>query len=125
MQRGLMVMALCMVLLQSVVGMHRVLHFQNSNAPFTVTSMAVSNTVVAESHARAVPGEGHMIGLWGDHTRVSDCQLLDQACADVWPQATWQVPSKIQTPCFVAQTLPGRWVTLVVFFSARGPPVVS
>lgn len=124
MQRGLMAMALCLVLLQSVVGMHRVLHVQNLNAPSAVNQLADSDTAASDPAKRATQGESHLVGLWGDHTRASDCQLLDQACADAWPLAIWLAPSHISTPCFLAHTLMVSWVKHVVFFSVRGPPVV-
>ena len=48
-QRGLMAVALCMLLLQSVVGMHRVLHVQNASVPSVATQQSDSTTVGAEA----------------------------------------------------------------------------
>ena len=123
-QRGLMAVALCMVLLQSVVGMHRVLHIQSANAPWAATQLPDDTSVAVETDKRLASSEGHTGGVWADHTRVADCQLFDQACADASPVAMWLAPSDVQLPSFVAQTLLASWVERSVYFSARGPPVV-
>lgn len=122
-QRGLMAVALCMLLLQSVVGMHRVLHVQNASVPSVATQLSDSTTVGAEAE-RSASSECNKLSLWGDHTRAADCQLFDQACADASPSAVWLAPSVAQLPTFVAQTLLSSWVERSVYFSARGPPVV-
>ena len=122
-QRGLMAVALCMLLLQSVVGMHRVLHGQNASV-LSVASQLSGSTSVAVETDRSDSSECNKLSLWGDHTRAADCQLFDQACADASPSAVWLAPSVAPLPSFVAQTLLSRWVERSVYFSARGPPVV-
>ena len=122
-QRGLMAVALCMLLLQSVVGMHRVLHVQNASVPSVATQLADSTTVGAEKDCSA-SSEYDKPSLWGDHTRVADCQLFDQACADASPSAIWLTASVIRIPLLIAPTLNASWIERVAFFSARGPPVV-
>ena len=123
-QCGLMAVALCMVLLQCVVGMHRVLHVQGVNAPLSATQLSDNASVAVEAHKRLASSEGHKSGVWGDHTRVSDCQLFDQACADASPVAMWFAPPVVQLPGFMAQTVLASWVERNLFFSARDPPVV-
>ena len=123
-QCGLMAVALCMVLMQSVVGMHRVLHFQNVNAPLTATQLSDNASVAAEADKRLASSDGHKGGVWGDHTRVSDCQLFDQVCADASPVAMWFAPPVVQLPGFMAQIALANWVEHSLFFSARDPPVV-
>ncbi len=122
-QRGLMAVALCMLLLQSVVGMHRVLHVQNASVPSVATQLS-DNTIVGLETDRSASSECNKLSLWGDHTRAADCQLFDQACADASPLAIWLAPSVAPPSIFVAQTLLSRWVERSVYFSARGPPVV-
>ena len=122
-QRGLMAVALCMLLLQSVVGMHRVLHVQNASVPSVATQLSDSTTVGAETDSSA-SSECNKPSLWGDHTRVADCQLFDQACADASPLAIWLAPTVAPLTIFVAQSLLSSWVERSVYFSARGPPVV-
>ena len=122
-QRGLMAVALCMLLLQSVVSMHRVLHVQNASVP-SVASQLSGITSVAVETDRSDSSECNKLSLWGDHTRAADCQLFDQACADASPSAIWLAPSVAPSSIFVAQTLLSRWVERSVYFSARGPPVV-
>ncbi len=122
-QRGLMAVALCMLLLQSVVGMHRVLHGQNSSVPLVATQLP-DNTIVGLETDRSASSECKKLSLWGDHTRAADCQLFDQACADASPSAVWLAPSVAPLPSFVAQTFLSSWVERSVYFSARGPPVV-
>jgi hypothetical protein len=122
-QRGLMAVALCMLLLQSVVGMHRVLHLQNASMPSVATQLSDNTTVGAETD-RSASSDCNKPSLWGDHTRAADCQLFDQACADASPAAMWLAPSVAPLPSFVAQTLLSSWVERSVYFSARGPPVV-
>lgn len=122
-QRGLMAVALCMLLLQNVVGMHRVLHVQNASVP-SVASQLSGITSVAVETDRSDSSECNKLSLWGDHTRAADCQLFDQACADASPSAIWLAPSVAPPSIFVAQTLLSRWVERSVYFSARGPPVV-
>ena len=122
-QRGLMAVALCMLLLQSVVGMHRVLHGQNASVP-SVASQLSDNTIVGLETDRSASSDCNKLSMWGDHTRAADCQLFDQACADASPSAVWLAPSVALLPTFVAQTLLSRWVERSVYFSARGPPVV-
>ena len=123
-QCGLMAVALCMVLLQSVVGMHRVLHAQSTNAPLAATQLSDNTSVAVETDKRLASSEGHKGGVWGDHTRAADCQLFDQACADASPVAMWFAPPVVQLPGFIAQTVLASWVERSFFFSARGPPVV-
>jgi hypothetical protein len=123
-QCGLMAVALCMVLVQSVVGMHRVLHFQNVNAPLTATQLSDNASVAVEADKGLASSDGHKGGVWGDHTRVSDCQLFDQVCADASPVAMWFAPPVVQLPGFMAQSVLATWVECNLFFSARGPPVV-
>ena len=120
----LMAVALCMVLLQSVVGMHRVLHVQGVNAPLSATQLTDNTSVAVEAHKRLASSEGHKSGVWGDHTRAADCQLFDQACADASPAAMWFAPPVVQLPNFMAQTVLASWFESNLFFSARGPPVV-
>ena len=122
-QRGLMAVALCMLLLQSVVGMHRVLHGQNASVPPVATQLSDNTTVGAETD-RSASSECKKPSLWSDHSRAADCQLFDQACADASPSAVWLGASVALLPKFVAQTLLSRWVERSVYFSARGPPVV-
>ena len=122
-QRGLMAVALCMLLLQSVVSMHRVLHVQNASVPLLATQLSDSTSVAVEPDPLA-SSECNKPSLWGDHTRVADCQLFDQACADASPAAIWLAPSVAPLAGFVAQTLLSSWVERSVYFSARGPPVV-
>ena len=122
-QCGLMAVALCMVLLQSVVGMHRVLHVQNASVPSVATQLSDNTTVGAGTDSSA-SSECNKPSLWGDHSRAADCQLFDQACADASPSAVWLAPSVAPPSIFVAQTLLSRWVERSVYFSARGPPVV-
>ena len=122
-QRGLMAVAMCMLLLQNVVGMHRVLHGQNASVPPVATQLSGSTSVAVETD-RSASSECKKLSLWGDHTRAADCQLFDQACADASPSAVWLTPSVAPLPSFVAQTLLSRWVERSVYFSARGPPVV-
>ena len=122
-QRGLMAVALCMLLLQSVVGMHRVLHVQNASMPSVATQLSDNTTVGAETD-RSASSDCNKPSLWGDHTRAADCQLFDQACADASPAAMWLAPSVAPLPSFVPQTLLSSWVERSVYFSARGPPVV-
>jgi hypothetical protein len=122
-QRGLMAVALCMLLLQSVVGMHRVLHLQNASMPSVATQLSDNTTVGAETD-RSASSDCNKPSLWGDHTRAADCQLFDQACADASPSAVWLGASVALLPKFVAQTLLSSWVERSVYFSARGPPVV-
>ncbi len=124
MQFGLMAVALCMVLLQSVVGMHRVLHVQGVNAPLTDTQLSDNTSVTVEADKRLASIDGHKGGVWGDHTRVSDCQLFDQVCADASPVAMWFAPPVVQLPGFMTQTVLASWVERNLFFSARDPPVV-
>jgi hypothetical protein len=71
-QRGLMAVALCMLLLQSVVGMHRVLHVQNASVSSVATQLSDSTTVGAETD-RSASSECNKPSLWGDHTRIADC----------------------------------------------------
>jgi len=123
-QWGLMAVALCMVLLQSVVGMHRVLHAQSTNAPLAATQLSDNNSVAVEADKGLASSEGHKGGVWGDHTRAADCQLFDQACADASPVAMWFASPVVQLPSFIAQTVLASWVERSLFFSARGPPVV-
>jgi len=120
----LMAVALCMVLLQSVVGMHRVLHVQGVNAPLTATQLSDNTSVAVEADKRLASSDGHKGGVWSDHTRVSDCQLFDQASADASPVAMWFAPPVVQLPGFRAQTVLASWVERNLFFSARDPPVV-
>lgn len=122
-QRGLMAVALCMLLLQSVVGMHRVLHGQNSSVPLVATQLP-DNTIVGLETDRSASSECNKLSLWGDHTRAADCQLFDQACADASPLAIWLAASIIRIPLLIAPTLNASWIERVAFFSARGPPVV-
>ena len=122
-QRGLMAVALCMLLLQSVVGMHRVLHGQNASVPLVATQLP-DNTIVGLETDRSASSECNKLSLWGDHTRAADCQLFDQACADASPLAILLAPSFAPPSIFVAQTLLSSWVERSVYFSARGPPVV-
>mgnify|MGYP000143115915 CR=1 FL=1 len=122
-QRGLMVVALCMLLLQSVVGMHRVLHGQNASVPLVATQLP-DNTIVGLETDRSASSECNKLSLWGDHTRAADCQLFDQACADASPLAIWLTASIIRIPLLIAPTLNASWIERVAFFSARGPPVV-
>jgi hypothetical protein len=122
-QRGLMAVALCMLLLQSVVGMHRVLHGQNASVPLVATQLP-DNTIVGLETDRSASSECNKLSLWGDHTRAADCQLFDQACADASPSAIWLTASIIRIPLLIAPTLNARWIERVAFFSARGPPVV-
>ncbi len=122
-QRGLMAVALCMLLLQSVVGMHRVLHVQNASVPSVATQLS-DITIVGLETDRSASSECNKLSLWGDHTRAADCQLFDQACADASPSAVWLGASVALLPKFVAQTLLSSWVERSVYFSARGPPVV-
>jgi hypothetical protein len=122
-QRGLMAVAFCMLLLQSVVGMHRVLHVQNASVPSVATQLSGSTSVAVEAD-RSDSSECNKPSLWGDHTRAADCQLFDQACADASPAAMWLAPSVAPLPSFFAQTLLSSWVERSVYFSARGPPVV-
>jgi hypothetical protein len=122
-QRGLMAVALCMLLLQSVVGMHRVLHGQNASVP-SVASQLSDNTIVGLETDRSASSECNKLSLWGDHTRAADCQLFDQACADASPSAVWLTASIIRIPLLIAPTLNASWIERVAFFSARGPPVV-
>ena len=121
-QRGLMAVALCMLLLQSVVGMHRVLHVQNASVPPVATQLSDNTTVGAETD-RSASSECKKPSLWSDHSRAADCQLFDQACADASPSAVWLTPS-VALSILVAQTLLSSWVERSVYFSARGPPVV-
>jgi hypothetical protein len=122
-QRGLMAVALCMVLLQSVVGMHRVLHLQNASVPPVAAQPSDSSTVAAETD-RSASSECNKPSLWGDHTRVADCQLFDQACADASPAAIWLAAPIMPIPLLIAPALSASWIERVAFFSARGPPVV-
>ena len=122
-QRGLMAVALCMLLLQSVVGMHRVLHLQNASMPSVATQLSDNTTVGAETD-RSASSDCNKLSLWGDHTRAADCQLFDQACADASPAAMWLAPSVAPLTTFVAQTLLSSSFERSVYFSARGPPVV-
>jgi hypothetical protein len=122
-QRGLMAVALCMLLLQSVVGMHRVLHGQNASVPSVATQLPGSTSGAVETD-RSDSSECNKPSLWSDHSRAADCQLFDQACADASPSAVWLAPSVALLSTFVAQTLLSRWVERSVYFSARGPPVV-
>jgi hypothetical protein len=122
-QRGLMVVALCMLLLQSVVGMHRVLHGQNASVPLVATQLS-DNTIVGLETDRSASSECNKLSLWGDHTRAADCLLFDQACADASPSAVWLTASIIRIPLLIAPTLNASWIERVAFFSARGPPVV-
>lgn len=122
-QRGLMAVALCMLLLQSVVGMHRVLHVQNASVPSVATQLSDSTTVGAEAE-RSDSSECNKPSLWGDHSRAADCQLFDQACADASPAAIWLAPSVAPLYIFSAQSLLSSWVQRSVYFSARGPPLV-
>lgn len=122
-QRGLMAVTLCMLLLQSVVGMHRVLHGQNASVPLVATQLSDYTTVGLETD-RSASSECNKLSLWGDHTRAADCQLFDQACADASPSAIWLTASIIRIPLLIAPTLNASWIERVAFFSARGPPVV-
>jgi hypothetical protein len=122
-QRGLMAVAMCMLLLQNVVGMHRVLHVQNASVP-SVASQLSGITSVAVETDRSDSSECNKLSLWGDHTRAADCQLFDQACADPSPSAVWLTASIIRIPLLNAPTLNASWIERVAFFSARGPPVV-
>jgi hypothetical protein len=118
-----MAVALCMLLLQSVVGMHRVLHGQNASVPSLATQLSGSASVAVETD-RSDSSECNKQSLWGDHTRAADCQLFDQACADASPSAIWLAPPVAPLAIFVAQSLLSSWVERSVYFSARGPPVV-
>ncbi len=122
-QRGLMAVALCVLLLQSVVGMHRVLHVQNASVPSVATQPSGSTSVAVEAD-RSDSSECNKPSLWSDHSRAADCQLFDQACADASPSAVWLAPSVAPLSIFIAQTLLSSWVERAVYFSARGPPVV-
>jgi hypothetical protein len=122
-QSALMAVALCMLLLQSVVGMHRVLHVQNASMPSVAMQLSDNTTVGAETD-RSASSDCNKPSLWGDHTRVADCQLFDQACADASPSAIGLAASIIRIPLLIAPTLNASWIERVAFFSARGPPVV-
>ena len=122
-QRGLMAVAMCMLLLQNVVGMHRVLHGQNASVPSVATQLSDNTTVGAETD-RSASSECKKPSLWSDHSRAADCQLFDQACADASPSAVWLTASIIRIPLLIAPTLNASWIERVAFFSARGPPVV-
>jgi hypothetical protein len=122
-QRCLIAVALCMLLLQSVAGIHRVLHGQNASVPSVATLLSDSTSVAVETD-RSASTECNKPSLWGDHTRAADCQLFDQACADASPSAIWLTASIIRIPLLIAPTLNARWIERVAFFSARGPPVV-
>lgn len=108
MRRLLLIVALALVVLQTLGVWHRVLHFAHG-APPQQTAAQTSSPLSA---------------LWGEHSKTSDCQSFDHA-----------IPDGLQTVSLTPQAMPApavwwgvvfqeRFALAERFFSCRGPPVV-
>ena len=108
-RRLLWVIALALVLVQSLGAMHRLFHAGHGLHAQVASWKAVSP----------------LSALWGEHDKASDCQSFDQASPDVL-QSALVITQVMPLPAFVlALRLQERFALPERFFAARGPPVAS
>jgi hypothetical protein len=120
-RQGLLVLALLVLLAQSLGLAHRFVHASNSGL---VHAQAMAEGSQAEAAVPPAANPAPWGWVFGEHKTSADCQLYDQLCHDALGFA-WS--------CVLAFAVPTAWLRWRLrerlglharFFSARAPPAV-
>ncbi len=119
-RRGLLVLALLVLLAQSLGLAHRFVHASNS-------ALAHAQAVAVGGQADAVPREATPAPwgwVFGEHNTSADCQLYDQLCHDALGLAWSCVLAFVVPTAWLRWRLRERFGLHARFCSARAPPAV-
>ena len=120
-RQGLLVLALLVLLAQSLGLAHRFVH-PTSVGPGHALALAEGSQAEAAVSPAATPapwGWG-----FGDHKSTADCQLYDQLCHDALGLALCGVLALAVPKVWLRWRVRERLALHARFFSARAPPVV-
>ena len=120
-RQGLLVLALLVLLAQSLGLAHRFVHASNSG-------LAHAQAMAEGSQADAVVPPAATPAPWGwvfgEHKSTADCQLYDQLCHDALGCAWSGVLAFAVPRAWLRWRLRERLALHARFFSARAPPAV-
>ena len=110
-RRGLLVLMMALVLVQTLGALHRVAHAQHAH-----------NLLVTPTTDDSTAG-GSLPRLWGEHSNWVTCQVFDQAAPDFLYNTPVLMPLTSQPPLVGCVVLYERFASVARFFPTRGPPL--
>jgi len=119
-RQGLLVLALLVLLAQSLGLAHRYVHAP-SLGPSHAQAMAESSQDEAAVPPAATPAPWGWV--FGEHKTTADCQLYDQVCHDALGLALCGVLTLAVPTAWLRWQLRERLALHARFFSARAPPL--
>ncbi len=120
-RQGLLVLALLVLLAQSLGLAHRFVHASNSGLAH-VQAMAEGSQAEAAVPPAATPAPWGWI--FGEHKSTADCQLFDQLCQHAIAAVLSLTLAFAMPTAWLRLGLRERFALHARFFSARAPPAV-